>query len=136
MKLIAQRVTRPVIGVTFLCAVVAVGAGCTTAPIYDVVNAPAVAPRAASMDDVTKAIVRAGAQLGWQMTPEKRGHVVGRIALRAHTAVVDVTHDTRIFNIKYRTSANLDESGGQIHKNYNGWIQNLEKGIRAQLANL
>ncbi len=136
MKLIAQRVMRPVIGAALLCAVVAEGAGWKTAPIYDVLNAPVVAPRAASMDDVTKAIVRAGTQLGWQMTPEKLGHIVGRIALRAHTAVVDVTHDTRIFNIKYRTSTNLDQSGGQIHRNYNGWIKNLEKGIRAQLANL
>jgi len=131
-----QRVKRPVIGVALLCAVIALGAGWKTAPIYDVVNAAVVAPRAASMDDVTKAILRAGAQLGWQMTLEKPGHIVGRIALRTHTAVVDVTHDTKVFNIKYRASTNLDEGGGQIHRNYNGWIQNLEKGIRAQLAGL
>ena len=30
---------------------------------------------------------------------------------------------------------NLDASGdGQIHKNYNGWIQNLTRGINAQLS--
>jgi hypothetical protein len=107
-----------------------------TAPIYDVVNAPVVSNKAASMDDVNKAIVRAGTQLGWVITPESPGKLTGRIALRTHTAVVDITHDSRTFNIKYRDSTNLEASGDQIHKNYNGWIQNLEKGIRAQLATL
>jgi hypothetical protein len=88
------------------------------------------------MDDVNKAIVRAGTQLGWVITPESPGKLTGRIALRTHTAVVDITHDSRTFNIKYRDSTNLEASGDQIHKNYNGWIQNLEKGIRAQLATL
>jgi len=29
---------------------------------------------------------------------------------------------------------NLNEEGGQIHNNYNGWVKNLAKGIDAQLA--
>jgi hypothetical protein len=124
------------LGIIALSAFVALGAGCMTAPIYDVVNAPVVASKAASMDDVNKAIFRAGTQLGWVITPESSGKLTGRIALRTHTAVVDITHDTKTFNIKYRDSTNLEASGGQIHNNYNGWIQNLEKGIRAQLATL
>lgn len=124
------------LGVLALSAFVALGAGCITAPIYDVVNAPVVANRPASMDDVNKAIIRAGTQLGWVITPETPGKLTGRIALRTHTAVVDITHDTKTFNIRYRESTNLEASGGQIHKNYNGWIQNLEKGIRTQLATL
>ena len=31
-------------------------------------------------------------------------------------------------------SINLDEKAGNIHKNYNGRIQNLTKGINSQLA--
>ena len=26
------------------------------------------------------------------------------------------------------------ESGGQIHRNYNGWVQNLTRNINVQLA--
>jgi multisubunit Na+/H+ antiporter MnhE subunit len=128
--------TKNTFGMAALCAFVALAGGCVTAPIYDVVNAPVVSNKAASMDDVNKAIVRAGTQLGWVITPESPGKLTGRIALRTHTAVVDITHDSRTFNIKYRDSTNLEASGDQIHKNYNGWIQNLEKGIRAQLATL
>jgi hypothetical protein len=119
-----------------LAAFVALGVGCITAPIYDVVNAPVVANRTATMDDVQKAIVRAGTQLGWQITPESPGKLTGRLALRTHTATMDITHDVQTYSIKYRDSTNLQAEGGQIHKNYNGWIQNLEKGIRAQLATL
>ena len=127
---------KSILSMVALCAFVALAAGCVTAPIYDVVNAPVVASRTAGMDDVNKAIVRAGTQLGWVITPEAAGKLTGRIALRTHTAVVDITHDTRTFSIRYRDSTNLEARDGQIHNNYNGWIQNLEKGIRAQLATL
>jgi hypothetical protein len=59
--------------------------------------------------------------------------LTGRLALRTHVAVVDIAHDTNSYSIKYRESTNLQAEGGMIHKNYNGWIQNLEKGIRTQL---
>jgi len=48
--------------------------------------------------------------------------------------VVDITHDTKQYSINYKDSTDLGASGGQIHKNYNGWIQNLDKGIRTQLS--
>jgi hypothetical protein len=127
---------KRILGVLAACAFVALGAGCVTAPIYDVVSAPVVANKAVTMEDVNKAIVRAGTQLGWVITPESAGKLTGRLALRTHTATVDITHDTKTYNIKYRDSTNLEAHGGEIHKNYNGWIQNLEKGIRAQLATL
>jgi hypothetical protein len=28
---------------------------------------------------------------------------------------------------------NLKAADGSIHKNYNGWVQNLDRGIRAEL---
>jgi hypothetical protein len=54
--------------------------------------------------------------------------------LRTHTAVVDIFYTATTYSIQYRSSINLDESGGQIHKNYNGWISNLVKGINTQTA--
>jgi hypothetical protein len=51
-------------------------------------------------------------------------------------AKVDVKYDTKTYNITYKDSSNLEYDGKNIHKNYNGWIQNLDNGIRAQLSNL
>jgi len=122
---------------TFLFAVVAAATvGCTTQPIYNVVSAPVTVPsgKTVSMQEVQTAIVRAGTALGWQISPEKPGQMTGRLSLRTHQAVVDITHDTKQYSINYKDSTDLGASGGQIHKNYNGWIQNLDKGIRTQLS--
>ena len=122
---------------TLLAAAVLVFAGCaTTQPIQNVQNSPIILPpgKSASMTDVTTAIMRAGSQLGWQMQPAGPGKLSGRLALRTHLAVVDIEHDTKSYSIKYKDSQGLDAKDGMIHKNYNGWIQNLDKGIRAQLS--
>jgi len=117
-------------------ALAAFVAGCRHAPILNVVDAPVVANKPPSMQDVQDAITRAGAALGWRMQPVKPGLMQGTLNLRTHTAVVEIPYSTTAFSIKYKDSVNLDYTGDSIHSNYNGWIQNLEKGIRAQLQNL
>jgi hypothetical protein len=123
---------------TLLIAFAAAALAACVQPIYNVKGAPVEGPggKPPTMAEVEKAIVRAGSALGWKMQPVKPGHVVGTLNLRSHTAIVDVTFDTRTYNINYKDSVELNYDGTNIHKNYNGWIQNLDKGIRAQLLNL
>lgn len=113
--------------------------GCRIAPIYDV-NGDAITSSKAdlTMSDVSKAIQRAGASLGWEMQQAGPGHMIGTLHLRDHVAVVDITYDTKSYSIKYNNSNNLQYNAekGEIHKNYNGWIQNLENGIRTQLQHM
>ena len=40
------------------------------------------------------------------------------------------------YSITYKESTNLDYMNGQIHRNYNGWIENLDRDIRANLLSL
>ncbi|MGH8661619.1 MAG: hypothetical protein ACREUB_07615 [Burkholderiales bacterium] len=118
-------------------AVVLLAAGCRGAvPVYNVTNAPVAASKTASLDDVGKAIVRAGVTLGWQMKETKPGHVLGTLYLRKHVAVVDVNYSATSYSIQYKDSTELNYDGQNIHPNYNGWIQNLDKAIRAQLSTL
>ncbi|HXZ51968.1 MAG TPA: hypothetical protein VEH51_08195 [Burkholderiales bacterium] len=110
--------------------------GCRIAPIYNVNGDAITSPKAdLTMSDVNKAIHRAGASLGWQMQDAGPGHMIGTLHLRDHVAVVDITYDTKSYSINYKDSTNLqyDAQKGEIHKNYNGWIQNLESNIRTQL---
>jgi hypothetical protein len=128
-----------IVGILLSAAAFVVLAGCaTTQPIQNVQNAPVVLPsgKSATSAQVGQAIMSAGLTLGWQMEPAGPGKHTGRIALRQHTAIIDVEHDAKSYSIKYRDSTNLDARDGMIHKNYNGWIQNLDKAIRAQLATL
>jgi hypothetical protein len=120
----------------FIIAVVlgSLTAACTSKPIYNVSNAPV--PSAASkanLDAVSKAIQRAGASLGWHMQETQPGHILGTLNLRTHRAVVDINYTPQAYSIQYKDSIDLGYDGTNIHRNYNGWIQNLDRAIQAQL---
>ena len=117
-------------------AMAALLAGCNTQPIQNVNQTAVVnaAGKPLTREQVRGAITRAGAALGWQMADEGSGKLVGTISLRKHTAVIEIPYSASGYAVKYRSSVGLDEGNGQIHKNYNGWIQNLQRGITAQLS--
>lgn len=89
-----------------------------------------------SMDNVTKAIIRAGASLGWQMKKVKDGEIIGTLYLRDHMAQVKIPYNTKDYSILYQNSSNLkyDAEANTIHSNYNGWVQNLDRAIQTQLG--
>ena len=117
--------------------VLAFVAACTSRPIMNINDAPVVTSgKAATAQDVERSIVRAGSSLGWVMSPVRPGLVSGRLDLRTHIAVVEVPYDTKSYSIRYKDSTNLNAEGGNIHKNYNGWIENLDRNIRAELLRL
>ena len=105
-------------------------------PIVNIQSAAIPPNPAATMENIGKAIIRAGQTLGWQITPMGPGKAEGVLVLRRHRAVVDISYDTTSFSIHYRDSVNLDYDAQDktIHSNYNGWIRNLEKAIRAQVS--
>jgi hypothetical protein len=111
-------------------------AGCLRCePILNVTDALVAAPvgKPITAEHVRAAIIRAGATLGWQIKEDGPGKLVGTLVLRTHTAVVEIPYSATSYSITYKSSINLDEAGGQIHKNYNGWISNLNKAINAQI---
>ena len=110
--------------------------GACSAPILNIDHASPTtsAPhKTLSLQQVRTAIIQAGAGLGWEMKDNGPNSLIGTLHLRTHTAVVDIPYTTTDYSIKYRSSINLNEKNGKIHKNYNGWIQNLSKGINTQL---
>ena len=123
--------------VVILSAVAFLLIACSPLPVQNVNNAPInVSSTNYDLADVTKAIQRAGTGLGWQMKSETPGHIVGRLYLRTHVAVVDITYTLDDYSINYKDSTNLKYNAGNntIHKNYNGWIQNLTNAVNAQLV--
>jgi len=111
--------------------------GCVAVPIKNVTNAPVtmVSGTSPKLSEVRGAIVRAGASLGWKMKDDGPNKLIGTLDLRKHTAVVEIPYTESSYSIRYVTSTNLDARDGNIHKNYNGWIENLTRGIDTQLAN-
>jgi len=122
------------ISVIALTAALVFLAGCRAAPIYNVENSPIQITSKHTSSDIKKAITRAGVGLGWQMKSKKPGHIVGTLYLRNLIAVVDVRYNAKSYSITYKSSSGLDYDGTNIHKNYNGWVQNLDRRIQAQLS--
>jgi hypothetical protein len=120
-----------------LCCLASLFAGCRTSPLYEVrdVVASTNLPNA-TKEDVRKAIIRAGGTLGWQMKDNGPDALTGALMLRGHTAVIDIPYTATSYSLLYKDSNNLKRSGGSIHSNYNGWIQNLHRSISAQLSTL
>jgi len=121
--------------VLLVAAMLLLAAGCTSRPVMNVAAEPVVVTpgKTATSDNVRDAIMRAGTGLGWTMRPAAPGVVNGTINLRGHSAVIDVEYNPKSYNIVYRSSTGLDANNGQIHKNYNGWIENLNNAIRREL---
>jgi hypothetical protein len=122
--------------VAVLAAAAALTACNTMAPIQNVehVSVSSSSTKPLSPAEVRAAIVRAGAGLGWIMKDAGPGMIHGTLILRTHTAEVQIPYSATSYGIVYKSSVNLQESGGKIHRNYNGWIQNLNRGINAQIA--
>jgi hypothetical protein len=122
--------------VAVLAAVAALTACSTLAPIQNVENVSVSTStnRPLTPVEVRAAIVRAGAGLGWIMKDASPGVINGTLLLRTHTAEVQIPYSATSYGIVYKSSVNLQEAGGKIHRNYNGWVQNLNRGINAQLA--
>ncbi len=123
------------IGVILLSFTALFLTGCPhQASVYNVHNASIVLGSNYDLDDVKKAIVRAGGALGWSMEAVEPGRIVATLHLRRHMAQVDIPYSTSSYSILYRDSEQLHYSEEKIHSNYNGWIQRLELGINNQLT--
>lgn len=128
---------------TFVTICLALCLGTSTAswgwgaqPIQNVNDATVVNANPVQAAQVKTAIMVAGTSLGWNMTEVRPGLIQGTLNLRNHTAVVDIPYSATKYSIVYKSSINLDEKDGQIHKNYNSWVQNMNRKIGSELLRL
>jgi len=127
-----MSVIKSAIIVLGISCAVALGA-CTSKPIMNVKDAPIATTRPVQAAQVRQAIIAAGVSLGWQIVDARPGTLEGTLNLRDHTAVVEIPYTATSYSIVFKRGANLGEKDGQIHKNYNGWVQNLDNRIKAEI---
>lgn len=102
--------------------------------VYNVQDEPVVVVGSSySQDDVRKAIIRAGSAFGWEMKLVEPGKIIATLHLRKHMAQVTIPFSKNRYSILYKDSSKLNYDGEMIHSNYNGWVQNLNRGINSQL---
>ncbi|MEP6958613.1 MAG: hypothetical protein ABI980_07765 [Nitrospirota bacterium] len=130
---------RMVSGIVVACLVVVMAMGCRGGgQIYNVNDAPVATAtgKEPSLDDVQKAIIQAGAGLGWTMAVVKPGEIIGTLNIRSHQAVVTIPYTSKTYSILYKDSSNLKYNADKqtIHENYTGWIQRLDGAIRSRMT--
>lgn len=107
-------------------------AGCArTAPVVNVNKSIAVQ---VSNDQVKKAILQDGLERGWALTAVSPGVIEGRLTQRDHVADIRINYTQTNYTINYVSSKNLMAGSGNIHHNYNRWINNLDREIQIKLA--
>lgn len=112
-------------------AVVGALAGCSsTVPIAIIHSTITTSPTEAQ---VRSAIMNAGVERRWMMKEEGKGVIVARQQVRNHNAEVRINYNESTYSITYSNSTNLEAANGQIHRNYNRWVRNLDKSIKAHL---
>lgn len=114
--------------------VVSALAGCArTAPIENVRTSVGAGHTTAQ---VKSAIFKAGAQRQWIMNEAGPGVIKARQQSRDHVAEVRINYTATDYTINYDSSMNLQAADGKIHKNYNRWVNNLNKDIQVNLSTL
>ena len=114
-----------------LVLTIAVGCAGRTKPIYNIENQSI--DYTLTMEQVEKAIIKAGVQKKWKMMVIKPGQIVGNILVRSHKARIQIDYTEKIYTITYLESNNLLYKDGKIHRNYNRWINNLDQTIQSNL---
>lgn len=108
--------------------------GCGATPVKDV-ESSLVPSNVKSSEQVKQAIVRAGAQLGWGIKEVDNKNLQGTLMLRKHVAQISIPYSAKEYSLIHKTSENLkyNAADNTIHKNYNSWIENLDRAIQVQL---
>ncbi len=129
MKRLTVLLTAALVSAVFMM-------GCRTAPVINIEQSEIVVDGKYTLENVKKAIIRAGAGLGWQMKTVGSNKLVGTLHLRKHMAKVEITYNKKSYSINYKDSQNLSYDGSMIHQNYNSWVTNLNRALQVQLSSL
>jgi hypothetical protein len=127
----------PTIKVALLLGCFALASCATTAvPIHQVRDAAVITAsgKPVSAAQVRQAIITAGTSLGWRIADAGPSRLEGTLSLRAHTAVVDIPYSASAYSITLKRADNLLHADDRIHRNYNGWVQNLDRATRTELS--
>jgi hypothetical protein len=117
-----------------LLIVLALGACQRIQPVYSV-QGHAIPAASASLapDQVMQLIVSTAQSKGWLIDPIGPTQVRASQKWRTHSATVIITTDGRTYSINFDGAANLSQSGGVVHREYNERVHALENEIDKRL---
>ncbi|WP_340615928.1 hypothetical protein [Xenorhabdus entomophaga] len=116
-----------------LACVVALAGCARTAPILTP-QTTFMTQNSLPLTSVKKAILEAGREHKWVMTVVSPGLIDGFLKNRKYDVQIRINYTAKNYVINYVNSHKLRESDGKIHRNYNRWVDDLDKDIQFNLA--
>ena len=126
-----------------LIALLAVAAGCRRTSNVATPSggaAAATAQASFSAQDMREAILKGCADKNWRAVETDANTIEATNTVRGkHTVVVSIPYTAASYSINYKSSSNMgykakSDGSFSIHPNYNNWVGNLDKAIRAHIA--
>ena len=109
--------------------------GCTSKPLLTPQEQLDLVP-SVSAEQVKQAIVQTAIRRGWSVRQVSAQMVQADILVRnTFYAAVTVDYSASGYRIGYRDSRELNYENGKIHRNYNRWVNALDKDILRELKN-
>jgi len=94
----------------------------------------------ASAEQIKRAFMVSGAHRGWVFTDNGVGKMTGKLVVRTHTLIMELSYEAGRYSLRYLDSVNLDykDDAGKktIHRAYVNWNTNLMNDARAELMRL
>jgi predicted lipoprotein len=87
-------------------------------------------------EQVEQAVIESLKSRGWQVQERTPGRILAKLEKRGkHSATIAVTYSATNYSIAYVDSENLnyDAATGDIHRNYNRWVNNLNADIQSRI---
>ncbi|MEZ2575482.1 MULTISPECIES: hypothetical protein [Buttiauxella] len=110
-------------------------AGCSALDRTEPVRTPrTIITSHVTTEQVKEAIITAGQGRDWIMSVAGPGVINATQNIRKHSVTVRINYSEKDYSINYVNSVNLLASGGEIHRSYNHWVNNLDKDIQKRLA--
>lgn len=120
--------------VTLLLLALLLVAGCSTQRPVLIPHGNAPGDVAVSQANMQEAILAALEAKGWTATQVSPTDIRATINVRnRHRASINISYSPLDYQIQYVSSGGLDYADGQIHRNYNRWVQGLSDAILAHL---
>ncbi len=89
-----------------------------------------------TVQQVEQAVLQSLKARGWKVREQTPGRIVAKLDVRAkHSATVAVNYTATNYSITYVDSEGLNYNAktGDIHRNYNRWVNNLNADIQSRV---
>jgi hypothetical protein len=124
---------RPTIAVVLVLLVFAGGVACRKQAVHNVSREPLAVPRQLTPTEMADAIVAGAERANWRAREVGPGLIRAEKTFNQHRALSDITYNGASYSITLLSADNLLYDGTEIHKVYNEWVEQLQKGIADEI---